>query len=142
LNLVVDASVVLKWFFRSRPDEDDVANALALLEGIDTGRFRMLQPPHFLAEVSAVLAREKPSAAQQDLSDLWDINWESVEDPAVYATAIELSVRHRQHLFDTLYHGTALFLPDALLVTADQRYYLKARDEGRIVLLGDFPVGA
>lgn len=135
MNLVVDASVALKWFFRDRDDEADVESALRILTGVDTGLYRLWQPPHFLAEMAAVLARSKPGAAAQDLSDLQSIHWDTVSGPAVYATAIALAVEFNHHLFDTLYHAAALHVDDALLVTADQRYFQKARGRGRITTL-------
>jgi predicted nucleic acid-binding protein len=138
LILVVDASVALKWFFRTCEDEAHIDRALAILAGIDTGCFQIVQPPHFLAEVAAVLAREKPEDAQEDLFDLQSVEWRLIEDATIYATAVDLSVRLRHHLFDTLYHATALHTPGATLVTADQHYYDKARDMGCIALLADF----
>lgn len=137
MNLVVDASVALKWFFRDRQDEADIEPAVAILTGVDTDRYRLWQPPHFLAEVAAVLAREKPDSAQNDLDDLRLIRWEAVEEPAIYSRALSLSMTLRHHLFDTLYHATALYLPDTTLVTADQVYYGKARGQGRIIYLAD-----
>jgi len=138
VNLVVDASVALKWFFREREGEADIEPALALLAGIDTDRFRLWQPPHFLAEVAAVLAREKPESARDDLADLRLLQWQTVEDAATYETAMDLSIRLGHHLFDTFYHAAALRTPDATLLTADRSYFDKARDEGRIVLLSQF----
>jgi len=41
-------------------------------------------------------------------------------------------------VFDTMYHAVALSRPDALLVTADERYWRAARGVGRIVRLADF----
>ena len=38
--LVVDASVVLKWFLGARPGEDHVENAVALLRALGDGRAR------------------------------------------------------------------------------------------------------
>jgi predicted nucleic acid-binding protein len=137
MNLVVDASVALKWFFRDRQDEADIEPALTILAGVDTDRYRLWQPPHFLAEVAAVLAREKPDSAHEDLNDLRLMQWEAADDPAIYETALDLSIRPRHHLFDTLYHATALYLPDTTLVTADRVYYDKARGQGRIVYLAD-----
>ena len=61
-----------------------------------------------------------------------------VETPEVYITASKLAVSLDQHLFDTLYHAVALASPDCTLVTADERYYVKARKEGSIALLRDF----
>jgi hypothetical protein len=41
-------------------------------------------------------------------------------------------------LFDTLYHAVALEHEDALLVTADERYYGKAEGYGTIRTLHDW----
>lgn len=136
--LVVDASVAIKWFLHFRPDEPHADQALEILAGLDSGTIELVQPPHFVAEVAAVLAREKPGEALADLSDLMDLEFQSMESLSVYFMATELSIQLRHHLFDTLYHATALQIPDALYVTADRRYFEKARDLGRIALLTEF----
>lgn len=136
--VVVDASVALKWFFRLRDDEADMDRALLLLSDIDAGRAHMVQPPHFLAEMGAVLAREKPVEAQADLGDLLLIDSSYSDDPAIYVTAVDLACRLGHHMFDTLYHAAALHMPGATLVTADRRYYDKARNVGQITLLSNF----
>ena len=136
--LVVDASVALKWFLGEREDESHAGEATAILRSIDAGRARMVQPPHFLAEVAAVLAREQPVTACEDLLLLQAIEWEVSERPEIHAAAVELSIRLRHHVFDTLYHATALHGDDATLVTADETYYRKAHAQGRIVRLRDF----
>ncbi|MBK1716894.1 PIN domain-containing protein [Thiocystis violacea] len=69
MRYVVDASVAIKWFFQSAPDEADVDAAVALLRANRDGLAEFHQPPHFIAEVAAVLARKKPDEAQADLSD-------------------------------------------------------------------------
>ena len=68
--LVVDASVALNWFLGARPDEAEAPNALDILRAAGAGRVQMVQPPHFLAEVTAVLARELPATAGEDLLHL------------------------------------------------------------------------
>jgi len=136
--VVVDASVALKWFLRLRDDEPDVDRALALLTGIDDARIQMVQPAHFIAEVAAVLAREKPREAHDDLLDLINIECRTLDTPDIHATALDLAIRYRHSLFDTLYHAVALHTPGTTLVTADRRYYEKARAEGQIVLLADW----
>jgi len=140
--IVVDASVALKWFFQSREDEADCDLALAILSGIDEGCIQMLQPPHFIAEVTAVLAREKPEEAQDDLSDLLNLESRFSVEPDIYATAMELAILCRHHLFDTLYHAVALNTAGATLVTADRRYYEKASGFGRMTLLADFKLAS
>ena len=135
---VLDASVVVKWFLGDSRDEPHAAEAIAVLRGVDAGAVRMVQPPHFLAETAAVLARLQPETAEEDLLLLQSIAWEVAEWPWIYSTAVELSVRLRHHLFDTLYHATALHHEDAMLVTSDDAYYEKSHGEGRIVRLRDF----
>jgi predicted nucleic acid-binding protein len=138
VNLVLDASVVLKWFFKHRPAEADSAAALALLKAVGDGTVSLYQPPHFVAEVAAVLAREMPDQAQARLADLLDIEMRCVDDPQVMARAVSLATRYKHHVFDTLYHAVALETPDALLVTADEAYLRKASGQGRIVGLAAF----
>lgn len=139
MNLVVDASVMLKCFFQERETEKDCEFALAILAGVDEGRIKLQQPPHFIAEVAAVLAREKPDECEDDLFDLLNIEYHIAQEPEIYVTAIELAVRYRHHLFDTLYHAVTLHASGANLITADETYYRKAREIGRISLLQDYP---
>ena len=58
MRVVVDASVALKWFFRTHDDEADVEHALDLLRGVADDRVSLVQPVHFIAEVAAVLVRQ------------------------------------------------------------------------------------
>jgi hypothetical protein len=52
--------------------------------------------------------------------------------PEIYPTAMDLALRSRHHLFDTLH------TQGALVVTADERDPHKAKREGPIMLLCDF----
>ena len=94
-------------------------------------------PPHFIAEVSAVLARETPTTAALSVASLLAIDMERLDEPGVMERAVDLSVTLQHHLFDTLYHAVALSASNALLVTADERYYRKAVRIGRIVRLSE-----
>jgi predicted nucleic acid-binding protein len=87
------------------------------------------------------LARLKPAGAQDDLSDLLDIRYRTHATPETYVTALDLAIRYQHHVFDTLYHAVALHTPGAVLITADERYYNKARSEGQMTLLADFSLG-
>jgi len=138
VNFVVDASIASKWFLSFKPDEDHADLALNLLEQAALGRIKLVQPPHFIAEVAAVLARLKPEEAQDDLLDLLNIERRTLDTPEIHLTALELAIRHQHHVFDTLYHAVALHTPGARLITADRRYYDKAKVEGRILLLSDW----
>jgi len=137
-RLVVDASVAVKWLLPDRADEPDSEHALALLSGIREGTVELIQPPHWLAEVAAVLARLSPHTVDDDVRDLYALELPVVDTPGMYLTACELARSLGHHLFDTLYHAVALEVKDASLVTADEHYYRKASVRGSIVLLNSF----
>ena len=132
MTLVVDASVALKWFLRGRPDEADVDAALALLQAHADGQVKLLQPPHFVAEVCAVLARAQPAAMSDNFADLLDLAMPVRADAALYARAMHLSHQLDHHLFDTLYHAVALETICTTLITADEQYFKKAQPLGCI----------
>ncbi len=140
-RVVVDASVAIKWLLPQQPEEADIPQALALLGEVDRERIRLYQPPHFLAEVMGVVSRLCPDEAQNILADLLHTLMQVEESPAIYATATQLSTQLKHHLFDTLYHATALQIPGAIYVTADGRYFEKAKDLGQIDLLAGFDFG-
>jgi predicted nucleic acid-binding protein len=102
----------------------------------------LIEPPHVLAEMCAVLARESPQTMAQDLRDLLDLGLPMEADPAVYEIAMQLSRELGHHLFDTLYHALALPTEGALLVTADTTYARKAGHLGRLLPLRDWALGA
>jgi predicted nucleic acid-binding protein len=60
---VVDASVIVKWFFPDPLREPHSEQALSILEAIRDGNLEPLQPPHWLAEVTAVISRLEPDQA-------------------------------------------------------------------------------
>jgi predicted nucleic acid-binding protein len=138
--VVADASVALQWFLADRMDEDHTRQALAILEAAALGNLQLMQPVHFIAEVAGVLTRLKPMHAQDNLFDLLRIEQQTADAPELYATAMELAERLGHHLFDTLYHAAALHTSGATLVTADRRYYDKARHLGSIAWLADFQI--
>jgi len=133
-DLVLDASVILKWFLVDPQREPDLDKALSLLKRFSEGEIRIIQPVHWLAEVAAVLSRLSPQTAEDDITDLDLMGFVVADHPDVYTTASRLAIDLRHHLFDTLYHAVALE-EDALCVTADEHFYRKAKKFGSIVRL-------
>jgi len=132
---VVDASVAVKWFVPDASEELDTDLACGLLEKGNTGQCRFVQPSHWIGEIAAVLARRRPESAARNVEDLLLFDFFSViGGPAVYRQAIALARRIDHHLFDTLYHAVAL-LEDIPFITADRRYFRKAKKLGNIVML-------
>ncbi len=137
---VVDASVAVKWFAQGdwALREDDIEPAFEILKASTRGTLDFYQPPHFLAEVAAVVSRLQPDQAQQYIEDLAQLNITWAAPTVAYNRAIELARQLDHHLFDTLYHAVALSVPGAVLVTADRRYFDQAQHLGQIAWLADF----
>lgn len=135
MRRVLDSSVVLKWFLGDRPGEEHVNEAMELFYRIQECDDEIIQPVHWCAEVLGVLARIRPDQIDT-MSDLADLVAFSVADNwSIYRRAARMSVDLNHHLFDTLYHAVALE-HDAEFVTADKKYFHKARSLGAITLLG------
>jgi predicted nucleic acid-binding protein len=140
--VVIDASVILKWLLEDPTREPDTGKAFSIVESVVSGRLEILQPVHWLAEVAAVAARLVPQTAVGDVEMLAAFEFPTTDNPNVIRRATSLAIETSQHLFDTLYHAVALEHEDALLVTADERYYRKAKSYGSIGKLHAWGTGA
>jgi predicted nucleic acid-binding protein len=136
---VIDASVAVKWALPVQDGEIHQAQALALLTDIQQGKGQVLQPPHWLAEVGAVLTRLAPKQSMRILQTFLAMELPITTEWNVYEKACRLSVELNHHLFDTLYHAVALHVPETLFITADIQYLRKAAKLGHIIELKDFP---
>lgn len=141
-TLVLDASVVVTWVLSDPATEPDTDRAVQVLQGIHAGRLAVLEPPHWLAEVAAVICRLAPRRAHEVVQLLQAMELPVADHSDMYGRACDLAVRLGAHVFDTLYHAVALSEPDALLITADERYFRQARRAGQIVRLAEAPLDA
>jgi predicted nucleic acid-binding protein len=135
---VIDASVVIKWLLQDPEREAGTDRATELMNLVTNGDQSVLQPTHWLVEVGAVLARESPATAADDVAMLSALELPTTDDLQVLRRGVELAIGLKQHLFDTYYHGVALETPDCVLVTADERYLRVAHSKGRIVSLTEW----
>jgi predicted nucleic acid-binding protein len=140
--VVLDASVILKWLLEDPAREPDTEKAFALVECVVSGKLEILQPVHWLAEVAAVAARLVPQTAVGDVEMLAAFEFPTTDSPTVMRRATSLAIETNHQLFDTLYHAVALEYEDAMLVTADERYYGKAEGYGTIRTLHDWQAEA
>lgn len=136
--LTVDASVAVKWFLAGTPDEADADKAISILLAARGNGAILLQPAHWRAEVAAVLTRREPALALDSVADLCRLpNVDIVDTDAMLLAAAQIAIELGEHVFDTLYHAAAIE-HDATLITADERYFRRARKHGSIVLLRDY----
>ena len=139
MKLVVDASVAVKWIVGDRPGESDVDRASALLGAIARRTVSVIEPVHWVAEVTGVVVRLKPDRAVAAIALLTHSRFSTPTSRAAYRRAAQLSEQLDHHLFDTLYHAVALE-ERATLVTGDATYFAKAKDLGGVELPADFAI--
>ena len=139
IKLVVDASVAVKWFIRDPTEENNVVSAVDILVGIGKNSIEIIQPPHWIAEVTAVLARLQPDLSDDAIDLLDAMELPTRAESSVYKLASHLATELNHHLFDTLYHALAL-QDNATLITADHRYFRKSVNQGSICMLADFDI--
>ena len=141
--LVLDASVVVKWFV---PEEKQL-EAEALLD-LSTP---LAAPRLIVSEAATALSKKVrlenlPTAKAQSSLALWLEHLIPQGRPILYddepllAEALDLSVRLNHPLSDCIYLALAMKL-DARLVTADARFVSKAAllGDGRVIALGADP---
>lgn len=141
MNLVVDASVAVKWF----AEEEDAERASLLASGAEE-----IHCPHLLvSEVGSALWRKvlrgelefgMASARLASLARM-PIMWHA--DEMLGADCLRLALAHDRTVYDCMYLALAYRL-NARLVTADLRFAnaLAATDAGSMVLrLRDYPEG-
>jgi len=118
-NLVVDASVAIKWYIPER----DSAQAVPLLDG----RARLLAPDLLTSELGNILWKktrigELTSAEAADIADAFVsvcpvIIWPST---LLLRGALDIAVRFQRPVYDALYLALAV-AQDCQLITADDR---------------------
>lgn len=138
MNIVVDASVIVKWLLQDPDREADTEKATRLMGTIVSGEQSVLQPVHWLTEVAAVLSRESTETATEDVAMLSALEFPIADEVVVLPKACALAIELRQHVFDSYYHAVALETADTVLVTADERYLRTARPKGRIIHLREW----
>ncbi|MCK4841806.1 MAG: type II toxin-antitoxin system VapC family toxin [Methylococcales bacterium] len=137
MNVVIDASVTIKWFVPDDGTEEDADKAIAVFKAIQQSSLNPIQPIHWQAEVIAVLSRIQVINCMQNIELLNILEFPVCDNLETYQLASRIASKSNHHLFDTLYHAVALN-QQASLITADKKYYHKAKELGNIYLLTDY----
>ncbi|MFA6024258.1 MAG: type II toxin-antitoxin system VapC family toxin [Candidatus Gracilibacteria bacterium] len=134
--IVVDASLVLKWF---SPEEEDLEQALKLYYRHGEGQFRILVPEHFFVEVSNVFAQKFLDSAESHFSKIKMLGFVGCFiDISIASVAFGLKRKYPKiSFYDAAYHALAL-TKGVPFITADKSYYEMVKNEGNIVLLKDY----
>jgi predicted nucleic acid-binding protein len=135
--IVPDASVILKWAFRS-PDEQDADQALHLLHAWLNEHCDFLLPRLWLFEAGNVIGLKNPKLAADLLDVLTGYRFPEAEtSPELCRETLRIMAKCHVTFYDAVYHATAI-LNNGNLVTADDAYCRKAHGLGHIVRLVDW----
>lgn len=134
-NLVLDASVIIKWILK----ENDYVIARKIAARYINKEVNISIPSFSYAEISNVLGRKYDGEA---LSFISHLKFGSIEEKImslkVFSMTFDLMKKYpRVSFYDAAYHALALS-ENATFVTADADYYKIAKKEGQIIMLKDY----
>ncbi len=121
MNLILDPSVVIKWYIRENLED----NAVRLKARIEEERLQAAVPGLFFIEAANVLW--KKCAIRKDLekmdakgifSRILDLPLKIIEDDDVLLKALSIALENSLSIYDALYVASALHFK-AKFVTAD-----------------------
>lgn len=134
--LVVDASVVVKWFV----PEEDSEKAVRLRDRHIEGSLTLIAPDLVIYEVINALTHH-PEVSDEDLHRDVEALFMVDLDLVPPSTDLMISISERaRKLSISIYDSSYLTLAELLatnLVTADKRLHEKAEDKRLVLMLGD-----
>lgn len=138
-NMVLDSSVCMTWFTRTRLNDIDGGRSFELRKRLTRGEIGLVEPPNWRTDIADYLTRHHPAEAEEMVADLTRIVVTIDDSLHCLQDATEIAVKLGRRVSDTIYHATAMRrgIP---FITANTGYYRAARSLGNITLLRDWPV--
>lgn len=134
---ILDACVILKWFFYQ--NEQDVDAALLLRDRFIAGEVDCLIPTHCFYEVMNVSAIRAPQETLWLCSQLFVMQIQQYDlDLSITSKSCEILRKIAGVIFyDAVYHALAMKL-GGTFVTADEKYFRKTKHLKQVMLLKDY----
>ena len=134
--IILDASVVVKWF----SEEEYTEKALAIRERIRMGEERVIVPDLLLYELANAL-KYNPSFDANDVSDaltsIFDMDLEIVTPtPEIINLAVALAFEYNITVYDAFYIALAKDL-ELTFITADRRLCERVRGLDYVEYIGE-----
>jgi len=132
--MILDASVILKWFMK----EDNSAKAMALKEAHIIGKFTIAVPDIILYEIGNALRYEPEFSIKEVnrcLEELYALNLDIVAPlPDILNLITEIAYHYDITFYDASYIALAREL-GFQFVTADEKLYSKVKKLSFVILL-------
>ena len=133
---IVDASIILKWALE-KEKEPDHDKAAGLLHAWVSGAVGIAAPGLWTYEVANILGRALPDKADQKMKLLLDLKIDTVDcSEQMIRQCFTWMKEHRVTFYDAVYLAAAYAI-DAVLLTGDEKFCEKMKNDNRICLLKD-----
>jgi len=134
---IPDASVLLKWVLPAE-GASCVEQALSMRDAFVAGKITLRVPDLWYYEVGNTLSRKYPDEAEDLLSGLLAMGFDTATPNHQWQAAIlQLASEHRVTFYDAAYHALAV-ISGGVFVTADEKYLASAGVDRHIVHLKDW----
>lgn len=132
--MVLDASIILKWFMQENLSDKAKAIRNAHLEG----RFTITIPDIAIYEIGNALRYEpefSPKEVSRAIAELYELDLDIIA-PLPYLAAPTAAIAYQSEItfYDAFYLALAKEL-NLQFVTADEKLYRKVKDYSHIILL-------
>ncbi len=121
MSLVLDSSVVIKWYIQETLENNAVRlkeRVERLSESVAVPRFFFVETANILWKKSVLRKEVTPSDAKGIYSRILDLPFNILDDEEVLLRALDISIKHRLSVYDGMYLASALRFK-ATLITAD-----------------------
>jgi predicted nucleic acid-binding protein len=136
---ILDASVVIKWYFTRNESELDIANYF--YDKVSKDEIVIVSPDLMIYEVLNFFTSrlEVPLEKINDiLSELYDILFVINTDSAIQLKSFEISRKIKKSIYDSIYIALSEML-DSPLITSDNKLKIDAGTNGyNVLLLSEF----
>jgi predicted nucleic acid-binding protein len=135
---IVDASVILKWVLE-KEKEPDHDKAAGLLHAWVSGSVGIAAPGLWTYEVANILGRALPdeTEAGEKMKLLLDLKIDAVDcSEQMVRQCFTWMKEHQVTFYDAVYLAAAYAI-DAVLLTSDEKFREKMKNDDRICLLKD-----
>jgi len=121
-KIVVDSSVVIKWFV-TEPLSDE---SRRVLDGYQSGSFTLLAPDLLAAEIGNIVWKKyrfqglAKADAEQIITAFRELNIELIPATELLAEALQIAMTHERTVYDSLYIALSK-RENCVYITADER---------------------
>ena len=133
---IVDASVIMKWVLE-KEKEPDHDKAAGLLHAWVSGEVGIAAPSLWTYEVANILGRALPDEAEQKMKLLLDLQINEVDCSEQMIRQCFTWMKECQVTFYDAVYLAAAYAIDAVLLTSDEKFCEKMKNDNRICLLKD-----